>query len=56
MTRKPITLTADIDIYEAIAIFNRHRVSCIPIVGNEQHIQGILSWRDILQALEKMRK
>jgi len=56
MTRKPITLTADIDIYDAIAIFNRHRVSCIPIVDDKQYIQGILSWRDILQALEKMRK
>ena len=56
MTRKLITLEATADIYDAIAIFNRHRVSCIPIVDEALTIQGILSWRDILKALEHKRK
>jgi len=56
MTRQLITLEATADIYDAIAIFNRHRVSCIPIVDKSLVIQGILSWRDILKALERMRK
>jgi acetoin utilization protein AcuB len=56
MTRQLITLESTADIYDAIAIFNRHRVSCIPIVDDSSVIQGILSWRYILKALERMRK
>ena len=56
MTRELITLSASADIYDAVAIFNRHRVSCIPIVDEDSIIQGILSWRDILQALEDRRR
>jgi acetoin utilization protein AcuB len=52
MTRKPITLPRDADIFEAISIFNRHRISCIPIVTSEQHIVGIITWRDIFRLLE----
>ncbi len=56
MTRKLITLDATADIYEAVAIFNRHRVSCIPIVDDGSIIQGILSWRDIFTVLENKRQ
>lgn len=52
MTRKPITLAADADIYKAINIFNRFSISCIPIVDDKNHPVGIISWRDILRALE----
>jgi acetoin utilization protein AcuB len=52
MTRKPITLPGEADIFEAISIFNRHRISCIPIVTSEQHIVGIITWRDIFLLLE----
>ncbi len=55
MSRSPISLTSDADIYEAIAIFNRSDISCIPIVNNAKKPIGILSWRDILRILEKLR-
>jgi acetoin utilization protein AcuB len=56
MTRKPITLPREADIFEAIRIFNRHRISCIPIVTSEQHIVGIITWRDIFLLLEADRE
>ncbi|MDQ7050122.1 MAG: CBS domain-containing protein [Enterobacterales bacterium] len=56
MSRKPKSLASDADIYDAIAIFNRSDISCIPIVDHTNKPIGILSWRDILRILEKLRK
>lgn len=55
MSRKPITLTPDASAYDAISIFINEKISCIPIVNDEFKVMGILSWRDILKALEKNR-
>lgn len=55
MQRKLVTLTRDASIYDAVALFNRERVSCIPVVDNDMHPVGIISWRDIMQALEDQR-
>lgn len=52
MTRKPITLMAHADIFDAIKIFSHHKISCIPIVDKENRITGIISWRDILKKLD----
>jgi acetoin utilization protein AcuB len=53
MTRKPITLTPKADVYDAIHIFNEHRISCIPIVNEQGEAIGIVSWRDILRVMEE---
>ena len=55
MTRQPVTLSEDSDVFDAIAVFEEHRVSCIPIVDHERRIQGIVSWRDILSLLHRNR-
>jgi acetoin utilization protein AcuB len=52
MSRKPITLTPLADVYEAIRLFNQHSISCIPIVNDQGAPVGIVSWRDILRAIE----
>lgn len=52
MTRKPITLMKSEPIREAIHVFNTHKISCVPIVDNEQKVVGIVSWRDILRVIE----
>lgn len=49
VTRKPITLTPQSKMREAIVIFNQHPISCIPIVNNNHEAVGILSWRDIFK-------
>ncbi len=51
MSRKPITLGAEQDVYEAIAVFQNHRISCIPIVNNKGCAVGIVSWRDIFRRM-----
>ncbi len=51
MSRKPITLTAQADIDDAIMQFNNNDVSCIPIVNDKTEAVGIVSWRDILRNL-----
>lgn len=53
LTRKPITLTPESGIYDAIAIFNRHNISCIPVVNKDNTPVGIVSWRDILKVINK---
>ena len=55
MTRKPVTLQKAADVFEAIALFNRHNISCIPVTDTERRIEGIVSWRDIFRLLEANR-
>jgi acetoin utilization protein AcuB len=52
MTRKPITLPPQADVYAAIKIFNQHSISCIPIVDDKGKPIGIVTCRDILRVIE----
>ena len=52
MTRKLVTIKPDSGLYQAIKVFNRHNISCIPVVDHDMVPLGIISWRDILKALE----
>jgi len=56
MSTSMITLHADNEIKEAISLFNKHSVSCIPIVDSDQKPVGIVSWRDIMRTLEFLYK
>ena len=49
MTRKPITLMPNNTIIEAAALFNKHKISCIPVVDSENRPVGIVSWRDLIK-------
>lgn len=51
MTRNPFTLGPSAEINDAIEIFNKQNISCIPIVDEANRPVGILSWRDILKSL-----
>ncbi len=55
MSRELITLTSDASAYDAIALFNQHAVSCLPVIDGNGRLQGIVSWRDILRAIEQSR-
>lgn len=55
MTRKPVVVGRSAGIYDAIEIFNKHNISCIPVVDDEFKPVGIISWRDILKKFEAMR-
>lgn len=49
MSRKPITLTADALLCDAVALFNKHTISCIPVVDKDFRPVGIVSWRDVMR-------
>jgi acetoin utilization protein AcuB len=53
MSRNPITLHPDASISDAVNLFNMHKISCIPIVDLNSRPMGIVSWRDILKALDQ---
>ena len=51
MTRKLITISAHVDIKEAIRLFNTNKISCLPVIIGANKPVGIISWRDILKAI-----
>lgn len=56
MLRKPVTLQPEAKVMDAIQLFNHEGVSCIPVVDSQNRPQGILSWRDIIRALDRTDK
>lgn len=53
MRRKPVTLRQHAKVMDAIHLFSTEGVSCIPVVDESNQPLGILSWRDILRALDR---
>jgi acetoin utilization protein AcuB len=51
MTRKPIAVGPDTSVPDAVAVVLQHNISCLPVVDEQQHPVGIVSWRDILTTL-----
>jgi acetoin utilization protein AcuB len=51
MSRKLATLNVRATTGDAIDLFNGRQVSCIPVVDDDFHPVGIISWRDVLRAL-----
>ena len=56
MTRRPVVLKPLSTVYEAIEVFNKHNISCIPIVDDDNIPVGIVSWRDILKEIGSKHK
>ncbi|WP_027670968.1 CBS domain-containing protein [Rheinheimera baltica] len=56
MRRKPVTLQGQANVKDAVHLFNTEGVSCIVVVDNQNRPQGILSWRDIIRALDRTDK
>ena len=51
MSRKPISIMHEENVSKAIEIFTSNKISCIPVVDESDVPIGILSWRDILKAI-----
>ncbi len=56
MSRKPVVIHPEANAYDAVDVFNQHKISCIPVVDKAEKLVGILSWRDIFKALAAKRK
>ncbi|RKF15577.1 CBS domain-containing protein [Alginatibacterium sediminis] len=52
MNRALVTLSPDSSVFEAIKVFNKYHVTCLPIVDNNNEPLGIITWKDILKAIE----
>ena len=52
MTRDVITVKEHSSVLNAISTFNRHRLSCLPVINAKDEPVGVLSWRDILRHME----
>lgn len=55
MSRNPITVNKNTEIDDAINVFNNNSISCLPVINDQNYLVGIISWRDILKALESNR-
>lgn len=51
MARNPVRLPTTATIKMAVDTFNQHKVSCIPIVDENNKVQGIVTWRDVMRKL-----
>jgi len=56
MTRDPITIGPDAPISEAIHLLTSNRINCLPVVGADRQLQGILTTTDLLNALFALQR
>ena len=51
MSRTPVAARPETTVGEAIALILQHRISCLPVVDEQSHPVGIVTWRDLLKTL-----
>jgi acetoin utilization protein AcuB len=51
MTEAPATAQTDTPLVEAVQSLLDHRISCLPLVDEDGHLDGIITETDCLQAL-----
>lgn len=56
MTHDSITITPDSAISEAVRLMLDKRINCLPVIGADGRVAGILTSTDLLQAYEKLQK
>lgn len=49
MTRQPIAVKADSPIEKIVNWMMQASISCIPVIDEDQHVLGIITWRDLLK-------
>lgn len=55
MSRQLIVINHEQRVMDAVRLFNSHNISCLPVVNDDNHWVGILSWRDIFRAIERLK-
>ncbi|MCW8196001.1 CBS domain-containing protein [Proteobacteria bacterium 005FR1] len=51
MDRNPIRLSGQADVFEAISVIREHKISGLCVVDSQNHLIGILSELDCLEAI-----
>lgn len=52
MTREVISIRESEKVSDALALFNQHRISCLPVLDAKDKPVGMLSWRDIFKVIK----
>lgn len=50
MSRRPVTIMKHQNVHQAIALLLEKKVSCLPVVSSQGHVEGIVTWRDLMKA------
>jgi len=50
MSLRPVTVTKDATIEQAMKLLVEKDISCLPVVSTNGVIEGIVSWKDILRS------
>jgi CBS domain-containing protein len=56
MSPDPVTLGSEATLADAEAIFEEHNFDGIPIVDKDQRLMGVVTQRDLLKSVYKLRK
>ena len=56
MRHKPVTITSEMKVEDAAEVMLEHHVSCLPIVTEDGHPVGIVTWRDLLGGLRSLSR
>ena len=51
MSRQRITASPEDSIEQAAALLLENRISCLPVISEDQSLVGIVTWKDILKNL-----
>ena len=51
MSRRLITASKDQTVSEAAVLILNNKISCLPIVGPDQTVEGVVTWKDIMKWL-----
>jgi len=54
MGHHPITITTQASLHDAVELLVQRNISCLPVLQEDQKITGIVSWRDVLSALDRL--
>jgi acetoin utilization protein AcuB len=51
MSRHPVTVSPQTDVFVAAEQMVEKRISCLPVVDEEQRLVGVVTWKDLLHAV-----
>lgn len=53
VTRKPVVVYEDTTLKQIIEILTSKKISALPVVSSDMKIKGIISWKDVLNEIQK---
>lgn len=50
MHRKPVCITADISVDDAVRLLLKENVTCLPVLTSDGCLEGIVTWKDLIRS------